>query len=320
RNESKKRKHVKLFTKAFVDDCEICLSQELMRITQANEEHIKNYNRLSRELEQIKRKTREVYLTFQESVEQFLEETTEDVYQYIHSREFKSLVLDGIEKYSRFTIGKELDARIEKVTFYRQQEKIVAFEKNTLQNIAENIVKIQQSLHNIVDKMTGLKSPFDVEDKLGSVLVSLMAPSSTAIAGGLAMMYMSASPKAAQAVAAAGVVTGLVFTGLIALDVFDDYETVIKNAYQARIDKVTTTRIRQSLKTDFTDKFIKVIKNVLEEDFKRDFNPPSATVNSLKREINSYTKAEKGLLSMRLAISKIRSRLEEIKRLEINFE
>ncbi|XP_062593992.1 uncharacterized protein LOC134255466 [Saccostrea cucullata] len=202
--------------------------------------------------------------SLQISVDNFLEETTDALFQYIHSADFKSRVLQDIEIHTRFTIERELDSRIEKATLFWQQENIPRiFTSHISQTLTENFIEIHKSLHNIKDNMRGFKSPFDVEDKLGSVLLSLVGTSGTSVAGSVAMMYMSVSPRARQALAAAGVVSGLVVTGLV-IGVFDDYETVLKNAYKARINKLSKPKKKQTLRKTYEERFINIIQSYRE--------------------------------------------------------
>ncbi|XP_062575015.1 uncharacterized protein LOC134236875 [Saccostrea cucullata] len=214
-----------------------------------------------------------------------VEETTDALYQYIHSAEFKSRVLQDIEMYTRFTIGRELDSRIEKATLSWQQENIPRmFTSHILQTLTENFMEIHKPLLNIKDSMKGFKSPFDVEDKLGSVLLSLIGTSGTSVAGSVAMMYMSVNPRATQTLAAAGVVTGLVVTGLV-IGVFDDYEPVLKNAYKSRIDKLSKPKIKQILRKTYEERFLNIIRSYLEGYLKSDIDDLSRSVETTQSKI-----------------------------------
>ncbi|XP_062581662.1 mitofusin-1-like [Saccostrea cucullata] len=322
KNEFKRVKVHLRFIKSFADDCDLILSHKLKCAKQSTEKTFQELDQFWRDLQVIKIKDRSFALSrLHESVDNFLGGTAKALYQYIHSENFRSRVLQDIEKYSRFTIGGELDARIEKETLSWQQENIQKmFSSEILERLTENFILIQESLHNIKDKMKGFKSPFDVEDKLGSVLISLIAPSGTAVAGSMAMMYMSVSPKAAQAVAAAGVVTGLVVTGLVALDVLDDYEEVVKNAYKARIDKLTQPKIKKKLRKTYEKRFKDIIKSFLEGDLKREIDDLSNSVETTKSKIEFYKEEEKVLLSLSAKISNIRERAENLKNVEIQLD
>ncbi|XP_061165684.1 dynamin-like protein 2 [Saccostrea echinata] len=306
------------FIKAFLDDCETSLANKLRCARQSTEETLKELDQFSRDLLDIKNKRQEAYSGLKKNIDKFISETAEDLHTYIRSPEFRTIVLQGTEKYTRLTIGRELDSRIEKATLTWQEENVGRmFELKILQNLTDNFVKLYEYLHKIKSKMKGFTSPFDVEDKLGPVLVSLIAPSSTAVAGSMAMMYMSVSPKAAQAVAATGIVTGLVITGLVALDVLDNFETVKQNAYEARIDKITEEKVRKTLQKTYAERFTHVVQSYLEGDLKKEIEILSESVDSTKGKINFYRKEESSLLSLSSEISEIRNRLEEIEKLEI---
>ncbi|XP_061165560.1 dynamin-like protein 2 [Saccostrea echinata] len=321
KNEFKRAKVHLGFIKSFADDCDLSLSSKLRCARQSTEKTIQELDQFSRDLQVIQNKRQEALSSLQESVDNFLEDTTEALFQYIHSAEFKASVLQEIEKHTRFTIGGELSNRIEKATLSWQQENIERmFTSQILQKLTENFIQIHESLHNIKNKMRGFRSPFDVEDKLGPVLLSLIAPSGTAVAGSLAMIYMSVSPKAAQAVAAAGVVAGLVMTGLVALDVLDDYKTVTKNAFKARIDKLTKPKIRQTLHKTYEERFKKVVKSYLEGDLKREIDDLSINIESTKNKIEVYKEEESVLLSLSSDVSKIRERAEIFKNIEIKLD
>ncbi|XP_062610414.1 uncharacterized protein in xynA 3'region-like [Saccostrea cucullata] len=309
------------FIESFVDACDISLSSKLKCARQNTDDTIKDLDKLCRDLQVIQTKRTEAYSNLQNRIETFLNETAEDLYQYIQSKDLETIVLQGTEKYTRFTIGRELDARIEKAALSWQEKNIgMLFERPILQNITDNFIKLHEHLHKIKNKMTGVKTPFDVENKLGPVLVSLIAPSSTAVAGSMAMMYMSVNPKAAQAVAATGVVTGLVITGLVAADVLDNFETVAKNAYQARINKITKEKIKKALQDTYAERFSFIVTSYLEGDLKDEIDELSENVNKTKSRIDFYKNEESNLLSLSSEITEIRSRMEEIKQVEIRLE
>ncbi|XP_061165679.1 uncharacterized protein LOC133174594 [Saccostrea echinata] len=318
RNEFKRVTVHLRFIESFVDDCELCLSIKLKCARRSTEETIKDLDKLCRDLQVINDKRKKAYSSLQSSIETFLDETAEDLKQYIHSTDFKNIVLRGTEKFTHFTIGRELDNRIEKATLSWQEENVgVMFEKKILQNLTENFIELHEYLHKIKNKMRGLKSPFNVEDKLGPLLVSLIAPSSTDVAGSMAKTYMSVNPKAAQAVAATGIVTGLVITRLVALNVLENFETVTKNAYQARINKMTNEIIRKTLQDTYAERFQHVLKGYLEGDLKREIDVLSESVRINRNKINLYKEEESKLLSLSSEISEIRNRLEELKNVEI---
>ncbi|XP_062575016.1 dynamin-like protein 2, partial [Saccostrea cucullata] len=97
------------YIESFVDACDISLSSKLKCARQNTDDTNKYLDQLCRDLQVIEAKRTEANSNLHYRIETFLIETAEDLYQYIQSKDLESIVLQGTEKYTRFTIGRELD-------------------------------------------------------------------------------------------------------------------------------------------------------------------------------------------------------------------
>ncbi|XP_056002434.1 uncharacterized protein LOC125661888 isoform X2 [Ostrea edulis] len=306
-NKKVRRKTHLEFVKSFIECCEVVLIKKVNFGRQSVEENVQLCNQFSKELHDAEYKRQEAHKNLQQNVDEFLEEAAKTFHDYIHSTEFKRRILQGMDEYSRIRIGSEIGSRIEKETYRWQQMNIEKmFEATVMKKLTENMVKIQESLHRLNYKLRGLTSPFDVENKLPFALVSFFAPSAPAVAGSILMTHLSVNRNAAIALAATGLMTGLVYSGLVMLDAMDDNETAIKNAYKARVERLTTEKIKQSLTKAYAEGLENIVKNFLEGDFKDEIDNLKRTVTSTRKKIDYFQKETSKLAFLCSAMSKIR--------------
>lgn len=191
------------------------------------------------------------------------------------------------------------------------------FKREVIEKITEKIINIQESLHRIKNNIKGFTSSFHVENKIAAALVSFIAPSAPAVAGGILMTHFSLNRNAAIAVAATGLLSGALVSGAIALDIVDDVDTTIQNAYNARIERFTTDKIKQSL----TERYAKGLKNILQKfiegDLKEEIDKLKRTVASMRATVEVLQEEESTLNSLLSEISEIRNRLKELENTEV---
>lgn len=214
-----------------------------------------------------------------------------------------------------------MDSRIKHETYSWQQENIEEmFKREVMKKITEKFINIHESLHRVTDKMRGFTSPFDVEKKLASALVSFFAPSGTAIAGSILMAQLSVNRNAAIAVTATGLVSGVVFSGLVGFGVLDDVHSTIENAYKARVQRLTTNKIKQSLTKTYATGLENIVQNFLEGDLMEEINDLKRTLASMRNRVDYFQKEESNLMSLSSEISKIRNRLKNLENTEVKLE
>ncbi|XP_062604953.1 uncharacterized protein LOC134266745, partial [Saccostrea cucullata] len=321
KNEFKRVKVHLGFIESFLNECDISL---LSKIRFANQSKAKTWcelDQIDRELQFLKDKRQEASSNLHKSITKFFEETAEDLHQYIHSSEFYAIVFPGIDKYMRFNMGRELDTRIEKATLSWQQQNIgKLFKKKIFEKLTDNFCNLHKRFHRLKDRIRGFTSPFNIDEKFGPVLLSLVAPNGTAFLGNLAMLYMSVDPNVAAAVTVTGVIGSIVLTGLVAMDVHDAAENVAKNAYYARINKITKEKIKVKLRTTYAEQFVRVVREYLDGDLKNEIDVLEETMKSTRSKIDSFRTKVEVLLSISSEFSKIRQRLEDLTEVEIKLD
>ncbi|XP_056002432.1 uncharacterized protein LOC125662397 [Ostrea edulis] len=309
------------FIRSFIEDCNAVVVDKENEAKKETEDDVKMFYKLKKELQDTELKRKEALGSIPQMTDDFLEGTTIALHRYIHSQEFKTQILQDIDKYARFKIGSEIESRIEKKTYRWQKKNIInMFKRDVMGKVAEKIIDIPESLHRITDKVKGFTSPFDVENKIGSTLVSFLAPSGTAIFGSILMTQLSVSRNAAIAVAATGLVGGLVYSGLVALDVLDDVDTTIENAYNARVERLTNGNIKQSLTKAYAEGLNNILQNFLEEDVKEEIDNLERLVAYTGKRVEYFRKQESDLIPLSSEISKIRERLNELENTQVKMD
>ncbi|XP_056003687.1 uncharacterized protein LOC125663356 [Ostrea edulis] len=152
------------------------------------------------------------------------------------------------------------------------------FQRDVMEKIIEKFINIHESLHRVTDKMRGFITPFDVEKKFTSALVSFLAPSGMIIAGSILLTQLSVSRNAAIAVAVTGLVSGVVFSGLVGLGVLDDVDSAIEKFFKASVNELTIDKIKQSLTKTYSEGLKNMIRSFLEGDLKNEIDQMKRTV------------------------------------------
>lgn len=134
------------------------------------------------------------------------------------------------------------------------------------------------------------------------------------------MTHLSVSPKAAIALAATGLLSGMIVSGLVMIDALDDEETAIENAYRARVERLTTDKIKQSLTKAYAEGLRNIIRNFLERDLKEEIDNLKLSVESKRNKIKQFQQDESNLISLRMEVSKIRNRLKELDNMELKMD
>lgn len=303
------------FIRTFLDECDRVLSTKLLCVEQKADENKNKLDQASRDLENLEniRKRKNQYMT--ENIDIFLVEAATKLHDYIHSPIFRETILQNFEKIQRFRIANELDKRIEVETMKWQKKNMNnIFYELIMKRLTENFKDIHQSLHSIKCEMSGIKTPFDVDNKIPLAVVSCVIPSGTALLGSVVMTRITSDPSIILGVAAAGVVSGLVCSALTTLEVSDDSETVCKNAYKARMNAFTKEKITFDLKQRYADVIRKIIWNFLEGDLKSEISRIISNITTMKGERESYKAYKDRLKSV---LSKVTDALRSLHDLEL---
>lgn len=120
--------------------------------------------------------------------------------------------------------------------------------------------------------------------------------------------------------AIAGLVSTVFFSGSVARGALNEDKTAIENAYNARIEKLTTETIKQTLTKTYSKELKSVLQNFLEGDLKEEINILKRNVASMRESVDYFQKKESSLISLSSAISKIRNRLKELENTEVKMD
>lgn len=181
-------------------------------------------------------------LNIDASVNRFLDEVTNQMHRYIHHPDFRRSLLEDLKTSWRLKVGFDVNDRIEKQTKLWEDRYVHKIYWDTfVNNLDKELRSICGPLADTL--MRGFKIPSFVDNK---ILKSIF-PSAVAIAGGVAIRVFLLQPKVALSVAA----TGVVLSGLVTFGYIDKFETVCEKAVDVRIENMSKTEIKISLKTRF---------------------------------------------------------------------
>lgn len=183
-----------------------------------------------------------------------------------------------------------------------------------MKRLTQKFKNIHQSLHLIKCEMGGIKTPFDVDNKIASVIVSCVIPSGTALLGSVVMTRITSDPKILLGVAAAGLVGGLFYTALTALELLDDFETVCRKAYIARMNGLTKEKIKFALQKIYADVIRKIIQKFLEGDLKDEIHLMKLNITIMQGERQFYKAENDSIASLK---SKVTDALHDLELLEV---
>lgn len=176
------------------------------------------------------------------SVNRFLDEVTNQMHRYIQHPDFTRSILEALKTSWRLKVGFDVNDRIEKETQLWEDTNVHQIYRDTfVNNLDKELRSICGPLADTL--MRGFKIPFFVDNK---ILKSII-PSAVAIAGGVAIRVFLLQPKVALGVAA----TGVVLSGLVTFGYINNFETVCKKAVDVRIENISKTEIKISLKKRF---------------------------------------------------------------------
>lgn len=248
--------------------------------------------------------------------ETFLDNAASQLHQYVHGPNFKAEVLKDAQKWSRFTIRQKLNACIENDTLAWQKKHIDSiFREEILEDLMKNFENIHRSMHSFKDDLKGFKTPFDVDNKIPRLLTSLVFRGGTMVVGCLIINRLVENSQLTNDVIAAATLSACIFEGAIAyLDVVDDFETVCKKEFEARIKVLTKTKLRSFLRKNYFDVIKKIIKSFFDEDLKEEISMLKKFILTM-RERHHIFKSEKDILSsLQSAVTKNTHRLQKLEK------
>lgn len=222
-------------------------------------------------------------------------------------------MLNDTDKFTRFTIEKELDSRIENMTKSWQKEHIEEIIQDTL--IVELIKKfenIHRSLHSIKDSLKGFETHFDVENKVATAFALGVLPSSAGfLESDLKDSILTYFGILTGTAATAG--SWMFLSGLVAAGSF---ENVRELAFRARICVFTKENINRILRKEYLHK-IEEVKSFLEGDLVNEIIKIQKNITTLENVHLSCTFKEEILSSLQSTVNENIKRLQQIGRIDI---
>lgn len=194
------------------------------------------------------------------------------------------------------------------------------FQKEIVADLMEKFEKIHRTLHLIKDNLKGFKTPFDVDNKISRALASGILPSGAGFVASFVLTRIVTMPALIVTVATVGVLAGLVMASLETLEVVDDFDTVCKNAFMARVAVFTVDEIKRNLRKAYFDRIKKFIETFLEGDLKGEIERIKDNISNMIDEKDLFKLEEETLSSLQSTVIQKIERLQQIKSIDITTE
>lgn len=182
------------------------------------------------------------------------------------------------------------------------------FQKTIMGDLLEKFKNIHISLHSIKANLKGFETPFDVIIKINSVLAS------TEVGLVSFLIIRAVSVLHSFGIAAAGILGEIVITGLVAIDVVDDFDTVRQNTFKAIINVLTKENLRSYLRKRYVGVCQKIIRAFLEGELEKEIIKIKENISTMRKGHDTF-KSERETLS--LLRSTVTEKLEHLQKLEV---
>lgn len=237
---------------------------------------------------------------------------------YLHHNEFRAAVLNGTDNFTRLTIGTELNTRIEKQTIAWQKKHIdEIFQKTIMKDLKQKFENLHRSLHSIKDDLKGMKTPFDVENRIGTAIASGVIPSGAGLLGSFLINRIVSNSGVMIGIATAGILSGIFLSSLITYDAVDRFEVVRENAFRARVNAFTKKGIKDTLRREYFEKIKEIIRAFLEGDLENEIIKIKENIITMKNEHGFFKSEEETLSLLQSTVIQKIERLQQIGRIEI---
>lgn len=185
-----------------------------------------------------------------------------------------------------------------------------------MEYLFEKFESIHRSLHSIKDNLKGFQTPFNVDTKIIPV-ITWTIKSQVGILNfllmGLRLINGISEIKRLilQGIAAAGIVGGIIFSGLMIARA-DDFETTREKAFQARVDALTNKKVKYFLREYYFEPIQKMKRAFLEGDLEKEMNKIKENISSMRNKHKTYISQKEILSSMHQTVIQKIERLKQI--------
>lgn len=187
-------------------------------------------------------------------------------------------------------------------------------------NLLEKYKKIHKSLHSIKDNLKGFKTPFDVDNKIISVVASGVLSSGAGLLGSFLIKRVVSDPAVLFGIASAGILGGIVITGLVAFDVVDDFDTVRQKAFKARINAFTKEKLKHSLRERHGALCQKIIRAFLEGELEKEIIKIKENISTMRNEHDTFKSERKTLSLLRSTVTEKIKHQQQLEITDIHIE
>lgn len=210
-----------------------------------------------------------------------------------------------------------MDVRIEEnLKAWQEQNIDNIFQEVIMEYLFEKFESIHRSLHSIKDNLKGFQTPFNVDTKIIPVItwtIKSQVGSLNALLMGLRLISGISEIKRLilQGIVAAGIVGGIIFSGLMIARA-DDFETTREKAFQARVDALTNKKVKYFLREYYFEPIQKIKRAFLEGDLEKEMNKIKENISSMRNKHKTYMSQKEILSSMHQTVIQKIERLKQI--------
>lgn len=212
-----------------------------------------------------------------------------------------------------------MDVRIEEnLKAWQEQNIDNIFHEVIMEYLFEKFESIHRSLHSIKDNLKGFQTPFNVDTKIIPVIAwaikSEVGLNLNFLVMGLRLISGISEinrSKVLQGIAAAGIVGGIIFSGLMIARA-DDFETTREKAFQVRVDALTKKRVKYFLREYYFEPIQKMKRAFLEGDLEKEMNKIKENISSMRNKHKTYISQKEILSSMHQTVIQKIERLKQI--------
>lgn len=321
RNENKRVKVHLRYLNEFLEEFNRVLSTKLKCANENAEKIQKLFDDFSHDLEKLEKTRKEEISNIERNIDTFLYKASCQFHEYIHSPTFRKIILKDTNKATRISIGNVLDTCFENETKAWQEKHIEEiFQKEIMADLKEKFEKIHRTLHIIKDNLKGFKTPFNVDNKISRALALGVIPGGAGFVASVVLNRIATMPALTVTVATVGVLAGLVMASLKTLEVVDDFDTVCKNAFMARVAVFTVDEIKRNLRKAYFDRIKNLIETFFEGDLKREIERINDNISNMRDEKDLFKLEEETLSSLQSTVIQKIERLQQIERIDITTE
>lgn len=189
-----------------------------------------------------------------------------------------------------------------------------------MKDLKKKFENIHRTLHSIKDNLEGMKTPFDVENRITAAIASGVIQSGAGLLGGFLMNRMVSNSGVIIGIATAGILSGIVLPSLVTYNVVDRFEVVRDKAFETRINAFTKKDIKDTLRKEYFESIKKIIRAFLEGDLENEIIKIKENIITMKNQHEFFKSEEKTLSLLQSTVIQKIERLQQIGRIDITTE